>query len=116
MLRGRCRTALLSETRPNDEMTAEPVCRETLTVQNENGLHMVPCSLIARAAKDFSGQVILTNGPRSADASTILELMSLNASCGTELEVEARGPGCDAVVAAIRALFDAGFPTDAQDE
>lgn len=97
-------------------MTAEPVCRDTLLVETENGLHLVPCSLIARTASEFSGKVTLTNGDKSADASTILELMSLSASQGTQLLVEARGEGCEQVVAALRQLFAAGFPTDRPSE
>jgi phosphotransferase system HPr (HPr) family protein len=62
-------------------------------------------------AGEFSGTVTLRNGDKVADAKTILELVSLVASQGTVLEVEASGEGCDAVVAALRDLFAAGFPT-----
>lgn len=92
-------------------MTSEPTCRETLTVESANGLHLVPCSQIARVAGNFSGSVTLRNGDKVADAKTILEIVSLVASQGTVLEVEACGEGCEVVVAALRDLFAAGFPT-----
>ena len=86
-----------------------------MTVENENGLHLVPCSRIAKTAMEFGGSVILTNGDRTADAKTIIELMALNATQGTVLQIEARGDGCEAIVAAIQELFESQFAVDADD-
>ncbi|MFK7819301.1 MAG: HPr family phosphocarrier protein [Planctomycetaceae bacterium] len=93
-------------------MSSEPTYCETLTVESENGLHLVPCSQIARVAGEFSGTVTLRNGEKVADAKTILEIVSLGGTQGTHIEVEAVGDGCEGVVAAIRQLFETGFPTE----
>lgn len=92
-------------------MTGELTYRDTLMVESDNGLHLVPCSQIARAASEFQGTITLRVGDRTADAKTIVEIVSLGASKGTAVEVEARGEGGDEAVGAIRALFQAGFPT-----
>lgn len=93
-------------------MTTDPTCRDTLTVQSANGLHLVPASQIARTAGEFAGSITLRKGDQSADAKTIIEIVALGAPQGTELEVEAVGEGCEEVVARLRDLFVAGFPVE----
>ena len=82
---------------------------ETVTVESENGLHLVPCSRIAQLASQYECDVHVTNQDRRADAKTILELMTLNASQGTTLVLEAIGDGADEAIAKLVALFKARF-------
>ncbi len=93
-------------------MTSDPTCRDTLKVESENGLHLVPCSQIARVAGEFAGSVTLHHGDKAADAKTILDIAALGATQGTVLEVEACGAGCEAIVSTLRDLFAAGFPVE----
>ena len=82
---------------------------KTVTVPGENGLHLVPCSLIAQSAVAFEGTVTLSKGSHSVDAKNIFDLMSLNAGQGTQLRVEASGEGAEAAVDNIVKLFESGF-------
>ncbi len=91
-------------------MTTDPITRDTLVVQSANGLHLVPCSQIARLVSEFQGTVTLSRGDRTADAKTVIEIASLGASQGTELEVVATGEGGEQVIADLKELFAAGFP------
>jgi phosphotransferase system HPr (HPr) family protein len=93
-------------------MSSEPTHRETLLVESANGLHLVPCSQIARVAGEFAGRVTMLNGEKVADAKTILDIVALGGTQGTEIVVEAEGEGCEDVVASIRRLFETGFPTE----
>jgi len=83
--------------------------RRTVTVTLENGLHMVPASAIARAARDFCGHVILRHNEITADARSLLDLLQLKAECGVILELEADGDGEANVVNAIAELFASNF-------
>jgi len=72
-------------------MSQDLVRRETVTVDLENGLHLVPCSRIAQIASGFECDVQVHKDSLTVDAKTILDLMTLNAEFGTSLVLEARG-------------------------
>lgn len=87
---------------------SEPV-RQTITVTNENGLHLVPCSLIARAANKFTGTIEILAGTKKADAKNIFDLMGLAATCGTELVLVATGEKATELIAELVELFSSGL-------
>ena len=80
-----------------------------VTVNGEHGLHLVPCSLIARTASAFACQMRIKKGDRTVDAKNIFDLMSLNAGKGTQLILEATGDGASEAVRSLSDLFDSGF-------
>ncbi|MCC7422628.1 MAG: HPr family phosphocarrier protein [Planctomycetaceae bacterium] len=86
----------------------DPV-RRTVTVDLENGLHLVPCSQIAQAARRHDGEVRVRNGQKAADAKNVLDLMTLRAEFGTQLEIEANGASANEVIEVIVQLFQSKF-------
>ena len=87
--------------------------RETVVVNSENGLHLVPCSRIASIAKQYENcDVQVSKDERSADAKTILELMTLNAEKGTTLVLEACGDGAGEAIGQLVELFRSNFEAD----
>jgi phosphocarrier protein HPr len=84
---------------------------KTVIVSNENGLHLVPCSLIAQTAANFAADLHLTKGNLVVDAKNIFELMSLAAGKGTELTASAQGDDASTAIDSIVELFESGFPT-----
>lgn len=87
---------------------SEPV-RQTITVKNENGLHLVPCSLITRAATGFACQIEIHSATRKADAKNIFDLMGLGAAFGTELTLIASGDGAADAIQKLVELFESGL-------
>jgi len=87
---------------------SDPVTR-TLTVTNSNGLHLVPCSLIARTANGFACRVQIIRDKKVADAKNIFDLMGLGAACGTELLLSAEGDSAADSIAALTTLFESGL-------
>jgi phosphocarrier protein HPr len=85
--------------------------RRTITVINDQGLHFRPCQLIAMAAQQHEGTVILSRGETRADAKSLLELLTLAAEKGTNLELEVTGQGGSHVVEKVSELFSSGFET-----
>lgn len=81
----------------------------TVTVPGENGLHLVPCSLIAQSAAAHDCDVTLSKGGLTVDAKNIFDLMSLNAGKGARLLLEAAGDGARDAVDSIVRLFESGF-------
>ncbi len=82
---------------------------QSVTVPGQNGLHLVPCSLIAQSASSFTCDVRIRKGAQTVDAKNIFDLMSLNAGHGAELILEAAGGCARDAVDALAALFESGF-------
>lgn len=90
-------------------MSQSPVVRRELTVELENGLHMVPCSAIAKAAREFAGEVRIIHGKITADASSVFDLLGLGASRGSVLTLEADGDGAESLLDRLAPMFGKDF-------
>ena len=90
-------------------MTSQTTSQREVTVNLENGLHMVPCSRIAECVRDFSGSVMISVEDRRVDAKSIFDLLTLRAPFGTMLMIEAAGDDSIAVINRLAALFERNF-------
>jgi phosphocarrier protein HPr len=95
-------------------MSDAVIHRRTVTVINEQGLHFRPCQLIAMAAQQHRGTVVLSRGNVRADAKSLLELLTLAAEKGTSLELEVTGLDASDVAEKVSELFLCGFQTPHQ--
>lgn len=77
----------------------------TLMVSHQLGLHLRPCSAIVTTVGRHLAKVMIWNGSQSADAASILDLLSLAAAQGTELVVTATGPEAAEALEAVVGLF-----------
>lgn len=77
-----------------------------------DGLHLRPLALISQFAVGQECRITLRRGDLVADATSVLELITLEAACGAKLELVAEGPGADEAVAALAGMFERNFPTD----
>jgi len=68
-------------------------------------LHARPAGALAVAAAKFSSAVSLTVGTSSADAKSVLGVMSLGATSGQHVTVTAEGPDSQEAVATILAIL-----------
>lgn len=83
-------------------------------VRHAEGLHARPSELLARLALQFESTVELISGSHRVDAKSILNVLTLGATEGTELIVEAQGPDAEAAAEAIANLVESDFePQDA---
>lgn len=80
-----------------------------LRIVNRQGLHARPCHAIASTALSFESELRIRSGRREVDGKSIIELMSLSASEGTDLEVRAWGADAEELVGEIGKLIDSGF-------
>jgi phosphocarrier protein len=82
-----------------------------VVITNRLGLHARAAALLVRTASAFSCAVRLerADGASSADAKSILSVLMLAASRGTELVVTAEGVDETVAMGAICALFAEGF-------
>lgn len=61
---------------------------KSVIIQNESGLHARPCSHIANLVKDASCDVSLIKEGKAYNAKSIMSLMSMGVSKGTELSID----------------------------
>jgi len=81
----------------------------TITIQNRLGLHARPAMALVDAANRFESSVNLHKGGQTVDGKSIMQVMLLAATQGTNIDVEATGPDAQAAVNEIKALVDRKF-------
>jgi len=83
----------------------------TVAVTNKLGLHARAAAQLVRTANRFQSALRLErmDGSASADAKSILNVLMLAASGGTELRAIADGQDEQTAINAVAALFEAGF-------
>lgn len=83
----------------------------TLAIKNELGLHARAAARLVRTANRFQSNLRLEriDGSVSADAKSILNVLMLAASGGTQLRAIAEGQDEAEAIAALAGLFEDGF-------
>ena len=88
----------------------ETTILEKMTVCNAMGLHARPAAQLVHIAGKFKSAVSIRKiGGSWADCRSVLALLMLAASCGTELEVQASGSDAREALDAISAYFKDKF-------
>ncbi len=91
----------------------EPVARRaTVKIVNKKGLHARASAKMVEAAARFQSRITVSKDGQSVDARSIMGLMMLAASMGSEVEIEAEGPDAEEAMVAILALAEAKFGED----
>lgn len=86
-----------------------------LVVRNPSGIHARPGAVFVRTAGRFQSDITITNVSKSkgpANAKSILSVMPLGASMGSEIEVSAVGADEAAAIDAIREAVESGLGED----
>ncbi|MBS0209071.1 MAG: HPr family phosphocarrier protein [Planctomycetes bacterium] len=78
-------------------------------VKNPNGLHARPADLLVKLAMKFSSNIVIVKGFERVDAKSILGILTLAATEGTELSIEAEGADATAAVDALAELVSSTF-------
>lgn len=86
--------------------------RQNVKVNNEQGMHMIPCSRIAQLVRDTACEVRIIRDDQIADARNILDLLMLKAEVGTSLVIESEGEGAEQILEKVIKLFNDGFEVD----
>ena len=80
-----------------------------VTVRNPQGLHARPADMLVRLANQFHSTILLEKSGESVDCKSILSLLTLGASQGTELNLSAEGDDAADAIESIGRMFEAGF-------
>jgi phosphocarrier protein len=80
-----------------------------VTIQNRLGLHARPAMTFVDTAASFDAQIKVRKGEQSVDGKSIMQLMMLAATCGTELVISAEGSDAEDAVNTLQQLVESKF-------
>jgi phosphocarrier protein len=85
---------------------------QKITVSNRAGIHARPAALIVQKVKDFRCNIYISKGKDQINAKSIMGVITLGASYGTELTISAEGEDEVQAVQTLAALFQSKFEED----
>ena len=87
-----------------------PTASTTITIQNRLGMHARPAMLFAEVAGKFACEITVGHAEADAvDAKSIMQLMMLAATQGTDLVITANGDDASDAIDELTILVRDGF-------
>jgi phosphocarrier protein HPr len=80
-----------------------------LEIKNKLGLHARAAALLVQTVNKFDAQVSFSKDGQTADGRSIMGVLTLAATQGSKIQVEASGEEAERVVRAIEKLIDNKF-------
>jgi phosphotransferase system HPr (HPr) family protein len=78
-------------------------------IQNRAGLHARPISKFVEIASKFKSNLTVRCNGQDVDGKSIIQLMTLAANCGAELELISEGQDSETLLDSLEALILSGF-------
>ena len=69
-------------------------------------MHLRPGEAFARRASEFESTIEVISGERRVDGKSLLDIATLGASQGTQLEIEAHGPDAEVAVEVLAKILE----------
>lgn len=80
-----------------------------LTITHPLGLHARPASIFVRAAAKFKCKIMITHGPRTSSAKSILGVLSLGVQKDSEIILKTEGDGAEEALQSLEELIKDDF-------
>jgi phosphocarrier protein HPr len=89
-------------------MSNSPI-RRVVVVPNKQGMHARPAEMFVRKAQQFQSKVEIVRDNFRVEAKSIMNLLMLGASQGTQLTLEAEGSDAQAALDALAEVVEKDF-------
>jgi phosphocarrier protein HPr len=89
-----------------------PTISREMNITNQRGLHARASAKFVKCAEGFDANVMVSRDGQSVPGTSIMGLMMLAASIGTQIMVEASGPQAEAAMSALEDLVTRKFDED----
>lgn len=80
-----------------------------VTINNKAGLHARPASLLVKTASQYKSKILLVGDGLEVDAKSIMGIMAMGATKGTQLTLKVEGEDAEAALKALIELFQSNF-------
>ncbi len=95
-----------------DQFTSDAIEQFEIVVKHPLGLHARPAAMFVQTANSFPCEIIISNlesSKLSANAKSIISVLSLGVSCGHRIRVQAKGERATEALHALRTLIENNF-------
>ncbi|HET9553547.1 MAG TPA: HPr family phosphocarrier protein [Anaeromyxobacteraceae bacterium] len=82
---------------------------KTFTIVNALGLHARPAAQLVQASNRFKSEVHLAKDGATVNGKSIMGVLTLAASKGSQLVVVVEGPDAEAALAQLGQMIESGF-------
>ena len=82
---------------------------KTLEIKNKLGLHARAAALLVQTINKFDAEVMIAKDGQTVDGRSIMGVLTLAATQGSTIQLEARGREAENVLAAVEKLIDNKF-------
>lgn len=86
--------------------------RREVTILNRQGMHARPAMQIVEASNRFGSDIRICKGDLKVSAKSIMEVMTLEATQGTQLALEAEGDDAEAALEELSRIIAEKFNED----
>ncbi|NWG05223.1 MAG: phosphoenolpyruvate--protein phosphotransferase [Chloroflexi bacterium] len=80
-----------------------------ITINNETGLHARPAKTLVNLVKQFKSNITIWHGEKKANAKSLISVLTLGASKGSQLKIEVNGEDEDIALAEIESAILSGL-------
>jgi phosphocarrier protein len=78
----------------------------TATIGSKSGLHARPAAIFVQKAKSFQSQLTLVKKEKTANAKSILSVLTLGAAQGEQIVLQATGDDAEAAMETLLTLLE----------
>ncbi|MBQ8280919.1 MAG: HPr family phosphocarrier protein [Lachnospiraceae bacterium] len=78
-------------------------------IKDELGIHARPAGMLAKTAKAYSSEIMISKGEKSAGATKLMALMGLGVKCGDTVAVTINGDDEEAAEKGMKEFFEANL-------
>ena len=80
-----------------------------ITINNETGLHARPAKTLVNLVKQFKSDVLIWHGEKKANAKSLISVLTLGASKGSQLRIEVNGEDEESALTQIESAILSGL-------
>jgi phosphotransferase system HPr (HPr) family protein len=80
-----------------------------ITIAHEVGLHARPAALFVQTAQKYEAAITIDANEKTANAKSMLGILMLGVTQGTEIVVSADGPDEEEAISALKSLIENNF-------
>ena len=95
-----------------NQVTEQRKVNKVVTIVNKHGLHARPIMQFVDLANRFQSQITITKGTQVVDGKSPMEIMLLEAICGTELTLTTVGSDAEQALDALADLVARRFEAE----